>query len=540
MAISKEFIPHTKLNASDLNELVAQVNAYIAEINATLEAAIASSTSGIERQTAQSEEQAIVYETDGGVQVGKIDANGADFTNLKRGGQQVARMSDLPAVPTLDTSIDSSPSNSHTPSTKAVKDYVDANSGDYPIEKESTQSESEEQVWGNDAETQEYVKIGSYGIKSKAYLDMSGNNVIPVKDTAIGEMPSQANVPTSKAVADYVSAHGGGGTGDLPISKEDTQSDTEEQVWSNNEGTDTYAKINNTGLSAKNINILDDCLVVFNGTQLAIYKNILGTNKYIEYSIVHVYSTDTDPSHVPDNADYWRISTSYVCSRRGSTFTRLYKCLEANENEFVFHIKNAADYTGGYHGDEKYTDIHFFLDGEDLDLTSSFTKKGNHFEFIITSNMYDTLNDITDVVAVHYKRTIITDDGYITQNRVVFQKSTLLNEVFAGLCCVSKEVASKWFAEDLVVHTCVGDSTSTFPTIVSEKPVVCFYNPTNNVMVEVTSEIIYGIEPEILKLSIWDRSGDTKFYYRSPGNTTSLNVSQGDEYKVELTFKLKI
>ena len=239
----------------------------------------------ISKQSTQSEERALVFETDGGVQVGKIDANGADFANLKRGGQQVARMSDLP---TKDSSIGDNPSNSHVPTTKAVKEYVDANSGgDYPIDKESTQSETEEQVWENDAETQEYAKIGSYGMKSKAYLDMQGNSVIPTKDTSIDETPSQTNVPTSKAVADYVSAHGGGGTGDLPISKEDTQSDIEEQIWGNNEETDTYAKIDNTGLSAKNINILDDCLVVYNGTQLTVYKNILGTNKYIEYSKIN-------------------------------------------------------------------------------------------------------------------------------------------------------------------------------------------------------------------------------------------------------------
>lgn len=97
----------------------------------------------ISKESTQSEEDAIIYETNGGTQVGKIDANGADFTNLKCGGQQVARMSDLPTVPTLDTSIDSSPSNSHTPSTKAVKDYVDEHgTGDLPISQEVAETEN--------------------------------------------------------------------------------------------------------------------------------------------------------------------------------------------------------------------------------------------------------------------------------------------------------------------------------------------------------------------------------------------------------------
>lgn len=249
MAISKEFIPHTKLKASDLNELVTQVNGYIAEINAILEAAIASSTSGIERQAAQSEEQAIIYETDGGVQVGKIDANGADFVNLKKNGQNVASENQIPSVPTLDTSIGDNPSNSHTPSSKAVKDYVDAHSDDYPIDKESTQSEDEEQVWGNDAETQEYVKVGSYGMKSKAYLDMQGNSII---DGEIADTPSTSHAPSSKAVKDYIDEHGGG-TGDLPIEKKSITSPEEHVVIRNSADTEDVFKVTDEGVRVKSL-----------------------------------------------------------------------------------------------------------------------------------------------------------------------------------------------------------------------------------------------------------------------------------------------
>lgn len=131
----------------------------------------------ISKESTQSEEQAIIYETNGGVQVGKIDANGANFTDLKRGGQQVARMSDLP---TKDSSIGENPSTTNVPTTKAVKDYVDAHGGGaYPIDTETTSSEDEEQVWGNNAETQEYVKIGPYGIKAKDYKKMNGDDAFP-------------------------------------------------------------------------------------------------------------------------------------------------------------------------------------------------------------------------------------------------------------------------------------------------------------------------------------------------------------------------
>ena len=191
----------------------------------------------------------IRFTTNGGTLVGKIDGNGADFVGLKKNGQNVATTSDIPSVPTLDTTIGDNPSNSHTPSTKAVKDYIDAHgAGNLPIDKESTQSEDEEFSFANDAETQTYAKVGPYGVKSKAYLDMSGNDVIPTKDTSIGETPSQTNVPTSKAVADYVAAHGGGSS---HISEETTQSEDEEFSFANDAETQTYAKVGSYGMKSK-------------------------------------------------------------------------------------------------------------------------------------------------------------------------------------------------------------------------------------------------------------------------------------------------
>lgn len=129
----------------------------------------------ISKESTQSEEEAICFETDGGTLVGKIDPTGADFTNLKRGGQQVARISDLP---TKDTSIGDSPSNTHVPTTKAVKEYVDANAmGDLPIEKKTTQDTDEQIVGSNDAENEVYFMLGKYGIKAKAFFDLRGNPI---------------------------------------------------------------------------------------------------------------------------------------------------------------------------------------------------------------------------------------------------------------------------------------------------------------------------------------------------------------------------
>lgn len=118
-----------------LNYTAAEINQRLnlagiaAQTSAANQADIAelkSKADSISKQSTQSEEEAIIYETDGGVQIGKIDANGADFANLKLGGQQVARMSDLP---TKDTSIGDTPSQTNVPTSKAVADYVKAHGG---------------------------------------------------------------------------------------------------------------------------------------------------------------------------------------------------------------------------------------------------------------------------------------------------------------------------------------------------------------------------------------------------------------------------
>lgn len=201
----------------------------------------------ISKESTQSEEDAIIYETDRGVQVGKIDANGADFTNLKRGGQQVARMSDLP---TKDSSIGENPSNSHVPTTKAVKDYVDAHGvGDLPISGDSTASTDEEMQVTNDAGTDTYAKVGSYGIKAKSYKKLNGDDAIPPLDTTIGDNPSNSHTPSTQAVKEYVDANAG--IGGVPISGETIASSDEEIVFGNDNMSQEYVKAGSYGIKAK-------------------------------------------------------------------------------------------------------------------------------------------------------------------------------------------------------------------------------------------------------------------------------------------------
>jgi hypothetical protein len=148
------------------------------------------------------------------------DAETQEYVKIGSYGMKSKAYLDMQGDSIIDDEIGNTPSTTHAPSAKAVADYVNEHgggTGDLPISEEQTSDASEEQVWSNNAETQTYAKIGSYGMKSKAYLDLNGNNVIPIKDSAIGNNPSTTNVPTTKAVKDYVDAHGGGGTSTIRL-----------------------------------------------------------------------------------------------------------------------------------------------------------------------------------------------------------------------------------------------------------------------------------------------------------------------------------
>lgn len=161
------------LNDQEKVKLVAFSEAFIAELDERY--------SDIKRENTASEDKEIRIETDNGVLIGKVDSTGADFKFLRKNGKNVATEDQIPSVPTLDTNIGDSPSNSHTPSTQAVKNYVDRvvenSKSDHPISEETTSSQEEEVEFGNNANTEKYVCIGPYGIKAKAYFDMQGNPI---------------------------------------------------------------------------------------------------------------------------------------------------------------------------------------------------------------------------------------------------------------------------------------------------------------------------------------------------------------------------
>lgn len=236
-----------------------------------------------------------------------------------------------------------------------------------------------------------------------------------------------------------------------------------------------------------------------------------------------------------DNVDYWRLSASYLCYFENGKFVDNLQILGFNENEFVFHIKGAEDSTGGYHGDEKFTQMGILIDGIYIDINDFPQNKYIEFEnisYIEKSNMYDTLLNDDSVIAEHFKETKFHAGTYKTDNRVIFKKISVLDRTYGGLVCMHKNVGKYFLSDDFVIHEAVGDDSTTYPN--SKRGIVKYYSEENNISAIVKSWIEYGYDESLLKLEIWDRTGDTKFYYR---NEEDYDVVDGQDYMTSQEIK---
>lgn len=259
-------------------------------------------------------------------------------------------------------------------------------------------------------------------------------------------------------------------------------------------------------------------------SEINIYMKI-HSNYYGRFRIVKTLNESA-------NVDYWRLTDSYLCSYSGGGFTQIHNLLLRNENEYVFGINGASDSTGGYHGDEKFTDMYFLIDNKKYnpsDIPNSLNCK--NVEYREVSSMYGNAAGDENVIATHYKITTFKNCGYTTRNRVTFAKDLTLNTAYGGLVCVHKDVGKYWTADDNIIReaTGSGEDTRVFNKVIH--PVVRYWNDTTGLSCTVDSHILYGMDNDLFYLSIWDRGNpdnDTKYYHRG-----KVNVTANQDYMTE-------
>ncbi len=114
-------------------------------------------TDAITREDTIESDDAIIYESNKGHEIGRIDESGADFQNLKSNGKPVL-----------------------------VEDVNE------------TDVEDQEVLFSKDDDSEVYAKVGEYGVKSKAFLDLDGNPLEGAKSRRDNTIYFGGNDPINK------------------------------------------------------------------------------------------------------------------------------------------------------------------------------------------------------------------------------------------------------------------------------------------------------------------------------------------------------
>ena len=156
---------NTDLETTD-NEIKADLEAESARATAAEEAntqeinTLKNKTSEITKEVSKTEEDSISIEDNNGNEVFHLDENGLDAKNLKSNGKDVATKEEVAEKQ------DVIPQVSQEETTYDTNEQIFA-SDDYDNEKGTGEK---------------YASIGSYGVKSKAYLDLDGKSILGKKE----------------------------------------------------------------------------------------------------------------------------------------------------------------------------------------------------------------------------------------------------------------------------------------------------------------------------------------------------------------------
>lgn len=242
--------------------------------------------------------------------------------------------------------------------------------------------------------------------------------------------------------------------------------------------------------------------------------------------------------------DYWRLTTSYFyLLQDGTMFNTGLKALDIAESECVFKRPGADDFTGGYHGDELLNHVSFYSNGllVDIDSGAIDLTPSNELYYLEKSTMHQTSADGQPVPghpveADHVKRTVFSDGGYTTYNRLTWQRAGKVEIWYVGLCCVGKPAAGYVHTNDLFEDVEMTKSNLTYLYSTGAKHNTAYYRG-DEFSASVTSNLLSpsDMDGSNLSLSIWDRVGDSKFY-RGARNIMS---EVGDVWESEMFVKFR-
>ncbi len=245
------------------------------------------------------------------------------------------------------------------------------------------------------------------------------------------------------------------------------------------------------------------------------------------------------------NTDQFRLQRANIYRFNGVAMAATgLKALANGESECVYRSKDAIDFTGGWHGDEKLVDVAFYMDEKLLsgeELSSSFTLRPcREFSYRQASKMFRTAREgetskLKPVIeARHVKRSVFRNSGYESQNKISWELNGTIAIGYMSISCIATDIGEFCQSDTSEVYT-LDRSGDRKISDVNHKAYV--WNITNGTSAFVKSEFNFNNDSAIQ--FIWDVSNYSK-YYRNLVYGTPIEVKAGNIWSSDTLVMFKM
>ena len=253
--------------------------------------------------------------------------------------------------------------------------------------------------------------------------------------------------------------------------------------------------------------------------QFIVYTRNEKTNQYFGFEISRL--TDLSDSVYQDIYNIIQ-SKEYIFDGISMTATGI-DLLALGESESTYRELGSTDFTGGVHGDEKLTEVKFYIDGVIFTPTTNFNLKPCiEFFYIQKSNTFQTDNAAHPITSQHDKKTIIRNGGYETNNRYTWALAITVQIAYLNICSLDINIGEYGQSDNYNLETFNRDNANKLTEI---KDSMHLFSTTNNISCFIDSYV--DVNSNVAEQFIWDSPNYSK-YYRDPLYNTNPVVTVGD------------
>lgn len=308
-------------------------------------------------------------------------------------------------------------------------------------------------------------------------------------------------------------------------------------------------KIYNDNDSVKSSDtVFRDCYVNFESNSYyglekftVFVKNISNPIYYYGFEISHEQDTSEQKF-----SDQFRLQKAEIYLYNSKQMSPIgLSAIVPGESECVYKTEGKVDFTGGVHGDEKLIEVIFFIDGVRLNIAdlseNFFLKPCDEFSYVQKTTMHETLYD-SDIIksdhpaeAIHFKKTIFRNSGYETNNRLVWQKNSIIKIAYMSLVSISTDMAEYCQSDKGVITKLDRQGGYKLEELNDNAH---FWNETNGTSATVKSE--FSIRNDSSTQFVWDIEMYSK-YYRDIVSNNPISTIKGDEWfgKTTIIFNIQ-